>query len=101
MAGHQSTNMHYVYILQSELFPIRLYRGSTQDLKKRIEKHNAGDIYHTSKFKPWKIVWYCAFEQKEQALMFEQYLKTGSGIAFIRKRLLSLTQIPDSRTLRP
>ena len=80
--------MKYVYILQSKSFPNQIYKGSTEDLTKRIEKHNAGDVFHTSKFRPWKIVWYCAFEQKEQALQFEQYLKTASGIAFSRKRFL-------------
>ena len=80
--------MHYVYILQSKLVPNQFYKGSTQDLTVRIDKHNSGDVFHTSKFRPWKIVWYCAFETKEQALKFEQYLKTASGIAFARKRFL-------------
>jgi len=87
MAG-QTLHMYYVYILQSKVFPDQIYKGSTENLIKRLAKHNAGEVSHTSKFRPWKIVWYCAFEQKEQSLKFEKYLKTASGIAFLRKRFM-------------
>jgi predicted GIY-YIG superfamily endonuclease len=40
------------------------------------------------KFKPWKLVWYCAFPDKYKALAFEKYLKSHSGRAFAKKRLL-------------
>lgn len=40
------------------------------------------------KLRGWKIVWYCAFPTKKQAIDLELYLKTASGIAFKRKRLL-------------
>jgi predicted GIY-YIG superfamily endonuclease len=80
--------MHYVYILNSLVNISQSYIGSTTDLKKRLESHNYGENKHTSKFKPWKIVWYCAFLSKERAVMFEKYLKTSSGIAFRRKRLI-------------
>ena len=34
-------------------------------------------------------IWYGAFTEKGTALEFERYLKTASGKAFSRKRLLS------------
>nr|WP_283809955.1 GIY-YIG nuclease family protein [Bradyrhizobium forestalis] len=40
-----------------------------------------------AKFKPWKLVWYCAFPDKMKALAFETYLKSHSGRAFSKKRL--------------
>jgi len=80
--------MHYVYILQSLNDATQTYIGSTADLKKRLESHNSGANKHTSKFKPWKIVWYCSFVSKQKAIFFEKYLKTSSGIAFRRERLL-------------
>jgi len=41
----------------------------------------------TAKFKPRKLVWYCAFPDKYKALEFEKYLKSHSGRAFAKKRL--------------
>jgi len=37
---------------------------------------------------PWKLVAYLAFSSEEKAREFEQNLKTGSGRAFAKKRLL-------------
>jgi putative endonuclease len=62
-------------------------RGATSDLKQRLPDHNAGKSTHTAKFKPWKLVWYCAFPDKYKALEFEKYLKSHSGRAFAKKRL--------------
>ncbi len=80
--------MHYVYILESIDNLRQTYIGSTSDLKKRLESHNSGANKHTSKFKPWKIIWYCSFLSQKKAEDFEKYLKTASGIAFRRKRLM-------------
>ncbi len=80
--------MHYVYILRSVDSPRETYVGSTSDLKKRLISHNSGANKHTSKFMPWKMIWVCGFLSKKKALDFEQYLKTSSGIAFRRKRLV-------------
>ena len=79
--------MKYVYILQSEQDTDRFYTGVTDDLKARISKHNAGDVSHTSKHRPWRIKSYLAFTDEGRALAFEKYLKSGSGRAFAKKHL--------------
>jgi predicted GIY-YIG superfamily endonuclease len=79
--------MKYVYLLQSINFPDRNYIGLTDDLRKRLAAHNAGQSPHTSKFKPWRIVTYIAFSDASKALEFKRYLKSGSGQAFANKRL--------------
>ena len=76
--------MYYAYILKSINFD-EMYVGSTNNLIKRIDDHNSGKSLHTKKFKPWKIVTYVAFDNKQRALQFEKYLKTGSGRAFVNK----------------
>ena len=78
-------NMFYTYILRSLSQPEQRYIGSTSDLKSRRAKHNAGEVPHTTQFKPWKIDAYFAFETKEKAVAFEAYLKTGSGHAFAKR----------------
>src|SRR5438045_171539 len=68
--------MWYVYIIRSIEFPDQEYIGATEDLKRRLPEHNAGRSAHTAKFKPWQLVWYCAFPDKYKALAFEKYLKS-------------------------
>ncbi len=79
--------MNYVYMLQSIRFTEQRYTGITSDLRSRIHTHNAGGSIHTSKFRPWKLVMYIAFEDAERAHAFEGYLKSGSGRAFAKKHL--------------
>lgn len=81
--------MWYVYIIRSIQFPDQEYTGAASDLKKRIAAHNAEESPHTSKFAPWELVWYCAFPNKYLALEFEKYLKSHSGRAFAKKRLIN------------
>jgi putative endonuclease len=81
--------MFYVYILQSTAFPREVYTGFSENIDSRVNDHNSGKSVHTAKFAPWKLLWYAAFPKKEQALAFERYLKTSSGIAFRNKRLVS------------
>ena len=76
---------YYVYILNSIKFPEKHYTGFTTDIKKRIVKHNNGEVPHTSKFKPWKIQTAISFVDKSKALEFEKYLKSHSGRAFTKK----------------
>jgi predicted GIY-YIG superfamily endonuclease len=71
--------MSYVYLLQSTAHPNQHYVGCTERLGARMVKHNAGEVLHTSKFRPWTLQWYCWFPTKERAFEFERYLKSGSG----------------------
>lgn len=77
----------YVYILQSEIDPERFYTGSSRDLRERLQRHNAGKVLHTAKWKPWRLKTYIAFSDETRAREFEKYLKSSSGRAFVKKRL--------------
>ena len=79
------TKFYYVYLLVDVATESHRYTGVTEDLTARLAKHNAGEVPHTSKFKPWKLEVYIAFETKEKASAFEAYLKTGSGHAFAKR----------------
>ena len=78
-------NFYYVYILIDTETEMHHYVGFTQDLSERLAKHNTGEVPHTSKFKPWRIQTAIAFDSKEKAFAFEDYLKTGSGHAFAKR----------------
>lgn len=77
--------MFYTYIL-TNLVTGRYYVGYTPDLKNRLKKHQSGLVLSTKSNLNYKLEWYCAFKTKKQALDFEHYLKSGSGIAFMKKR---------------
>ena len=80
--------MWYVYIIQSISHPDDEYTGATADLRQRLRDHNAGKSTHTAKFAPWELKCYVAFPDKYRALDFEKYLKSHSGRAFAKKRLV-------------
>ena len=80
----RKTNVLHLHF-RSIFHPDQRYIGSTADLKSRLAKHNADEVPHSSKFKPWKVEAYFAFETKEKAAAFEAYIKTGSGHAFAKR----------------
>ena len=59
--------------------PERYYVEVTGDLRSRLEKHNACEVSHTSKYAPWEIKTYVAFADEKQAFAFEKYLKSPSA----------------------
>jgi len=80
--------MFYVYIIKSKNYS-KHYTGITADLRKRFQDHNSGKSPYTAQYKPYIMSWYCGFSEKNNAYKFEQYLKSGSGIAFLKKHFLS------------
>jgi putative endonuclease len=79
--------MWYVYILKSSV-DNKLYVGSTNDIKRRLAEHNSGKVDSTKPRMPLTLVSYFCVRDKTKAVSFEQYLKTGSGKAFLNKRIL-------------
>jgi len=78
--------MFYVYILQSQKNK-SLYIGYTSNLKQRFEEHNSGRSLATKAFRPYKLIFYEAFLNKQDAKYREEYLKSGWGLRTIRKML--------------
>jgi predicted GIY-YIG superfamily endonuclease len=44
----------YVYILESQDSG-HFYVGIADDVPARLAKHNAGEVAHTSKYRPWQL----------------------------------------------
>ncbi|MBX3745093.1 MAG: GIY-YIG nuclease family protein [Verrucomicrobiae bacterium] len=78
---------HYVYTLESQSAPGRIYTGQTRDLRRRLAEHNAGKVTHTARYRPWTVRSATAFCDRTRALAFERYLKSGSGRAFLHRHL--------------
>jgi len=76
----------YVYVLRS-LKDGCYYVGYTHDLRRRLEEHNTGKSFATKSRKPFKLLYYEACLNKDDAEQREKYLKTTTGRRFITKRL--------------
>jgi predicted GIY-YIG superfamily endonuclease len=74
--------MYHVYLLRSLPDPRQHYVGFTENVRDRLAHHNSGASIHTNKHRPWKLVVVISFVDRESALAFERYLKSGSGRAF-------------------
>jgi putative endonuclease len=77
--------MWFVYILKC--VDGSSYVGCTTDILRRFEEHNSHKVHYTKDKTPVILVTYIAFSNKYQAFEFEKYLKSGSGRAFLHKRL--------------
>ena len=76
----------FVYILKCS--DGNLYTGCTENLKDRLRRHEAGNLPATKARLPVTLKTYIVFTDQYKALNFEIYLKTGSGRAFLQKRLI-------------
>lgn len=77
--------MFYVYVLEG--VRRNLYIGFTHDLKKRLSEHNRGLNRSTKSYIPWKLIYYEACMNEQDAKRREQYLKTNQGSRLLKRRL--------------
>ncbi len=79
--------MFYLYILRS-IKDNELYIGSTNDLKRRLKEHNAGDVQSTKPRLPLVLLYYEAYAAEPDARKREQQLKLrGRALAQLKRRL--------------
>ncbi len=58
--------MCYVYVLKSEKDQ-NLHIGSTNDLEKRFNEHNAGIVFSTKTRVPFDLIYYEAYKSERDA----------------------------------
>ena len=78
--------MFYVYVLRSEN-DSGFYIGFSTNLRARLRQHQNGKSFATSHRGPWKLIYYEAYLNHDDALGGERYLKSGSGRRFLRAQL--------------
>jgi len=81
--------MWYVYILKSAKIAKWIYVGSTNQLARRLREHFEGKCVSTKPYLPVRVNAYIAVSSEAKAKSLEKYLKTGSGKAILKKRILS------------
>lgn len=79
--------MYFLYILKSKK-DHKLYIGSTNNLKKRIEQHNAGKVFSTKSRVPFELIYSELYKAEKDARLRESKLKLRSN-AFnqLKKRI--------------
>jgi len=78
--------LYYVYVIESEMNGFR-YTGFTSDLQRRLGEHNSNITWSTSLKGPFKLIYYEACLNKEDALRREKYMKSGNGKIYLNNRL--------------
>jgi len=79
--------MWYVYVIKSLAHEF-MYIGSTNDVERRLEEHNAGLSLSTKAYRPYTLLTYVAVQTEPQARRLEKYFKTGSGKSVLVNRIL-------------
>jgi len=90
--------MYYTYVIQSEKDG-KFYTGFTCDLRNRFHEHNNGKVASTRNRGPFKLIYYEASINQQDATAREKYLKTGMGKRYLKnrlKRFLSLSGVNDA-----
>ncbi len=79
--------MYYVHVLKSEKDK-KWYIGFTSDLKRRFEEHNRGWNASTRHRRPFVLLYYEAYVDKQRAIRRERRLKQFKNTyRALRKRL--------------
>ena len=76
--------MWYVYVLHGTKSGYR-YIGSTRNVQRRLQEHNAGETQSTKAYRPYELELFVAVRTEKKAGELERYFKGGSGQAVLRK----------------
>src|SRR3989344_8606984 len=82
----RENNMWYTYLIQSKNDK-RWYTGCAADLRKRFKEHNKGLVSSTKGRGTFRLVYYEACFNRDDAFARERYLKSGMGKRYLKNRL--------------
>ena len=78
--------MYYFYVLQFKQNQ-KLYKGFTDNLKRRIAEHRSGHSDFTSRNGEFDLIFYEAYLNKKDAQVAEKYFKSGHGREVLKEKL--------------
>lgn len=79
--------IYYVYVLRSEKDD-NIYIGITDNLKRRLQQHNAGKNFSTKYRIPFKLIHKEEYENRIKTREREKFLKSGCGREWIKDNFL-------------
>lgn len=83
--------MWVVYILLNKE-KTHTYTGSTNNFKKRLAQHNAGEVLSTKKERPWFPIYLEFYPDEKSARERERELKTSVGRRYLKKALNNIIE---------
>jgi putative endonuclease len=75
----------YSYILKS-LADGKYYFGSTNDIHKRLERHNQGKVRSTKGRRPFTLIYYEEFKTRAEAYNRELFFKSLQGKIWLKEK---------------
>ena len=70
--------VYYVYLIKTtDDYPAKTYVGYTNNLNKRLEKHNSNLGAKSTKGYKWVVIYKKRFIKKKEALSYEYLLKNN------------------------
>jgi putative endonuclease len=72
----------------SEVYP-KTYVGITNDIRRRLREHNAGEQIYTKRYVPWKMIYKEDCITRNLARKKEVYLKSAAGRNWLKKNILN------------
>lgn len=91
--------MFYVYLFH----PAKdngFYIGFSTDLKRQLSEHRRGASFATKSRGPWRLIYYEAYTEREDAEGRERFLKSGGGRRFLRSQLRHYLERSPARTIQ-
>lgn len=76
----------YVYTIHSKQSD-KMYTGYTSNLIRRVKEHNLGLNQSTKSYRPWTLIHYEGYRNRDDAKREELYLKTSQGGRLLRRRV--------------
>ena len=77
--------MYFVYVLENS--SRGWYIGQTDDLTRRLERHNMDMVKSTKNHGPWNIVYSETCNTRREAMQREEYLKSGRGRIYLKSKI--------------
>ena len=72
--------MYYFYVLKSTKLENYFYKGSTNNVRRRLAEHNRGDVFSSKPFAPYDLIYYEAYASEKAAREREKSIKnSGAG----------------------
>lgn len=87
--------MYFVYFLK--LCNHSIYKGSTANLKERLEDHKIGKVKSTKSRRPLSLIGYEAYQLKSDAQRRERFLKTTEGRRLLHQQYRDILQQSSER----
>ena len=78
--------MYYTYILENP--DGRLYIGQSDNVEKRLLRHNSNMVKSTKHKGSWKLIYSRAFAARSEAVACETYLKSLKSSKYIKSYIV-------------